>query len=131
MENGDSWKQVYQADIKTNQWPHRWYGDAIAAHFHLGPAVEASADDLLDSAKTRKLLDEKKLNPEGLYFFNIRRGIEGHVGFIRVRADGELEQWQYSGLNTYRGLATGDFRKWKSASKYDKQPVELYLVPEA
>ena len=49
----------------------------------------------------------------------------------RASPNGEINQWQYSGLAMYRGLATGDFRKWKSASKYRSESVELYLVPEA
>jgi len=130
MQNGDEWLKIYQADAKAGKWPHRWYGDEIAAHFKLGPAIETSAADIDDAARIKKLVGEKTLVAGGLYFFNVRNGKEGHVGFVRVSENGGLEQWHYSGLKSYHGLATGDFRKWKDSTVYKDRPVDLYLVPE-
>jgi len=130
MQNGNEWLKAYQADAKAGRWPYQWYGDRIAAFFKLAAAIEVSAADIDDPAHIRAMVDDKTLVAGGLYFFNVRNGKEGHVGFVRVGQDGELQQRQYSGLESYRGLATGDFRHWKDSTIYKDSPVQLYLVPE-
>jgi hypothetical protein len=130
LQNGENWLDIYKDDAKAGKWPYRWYGDAIAAHFQLGAAIQISPAQVADQSETRRLVDEKVLKSGGLYFFNVRNGRAGHVGFVRLNSDGKFEQWNYSGLKAYRGLGRGDFRKWKSASQYRDRPVELYLIPE-
>jgi hypothetical protein len=124
MRHGKGWQKPYSLKV------HQWYGDRIAKHFGLKQAGRFSAKTLLNGASTKQLVATGKLKANILYVFNVRKGKQGHVGFVRVKADGKMIQSHYSGLPRYQGLATGDFRIWLRASQYRIANVELFAVPE-
>ena len=122
MRDGEGWLARYNLSV------HQWYGERAAEHFGLVKAGRFASADLLDARRTRALIAEGKLRPGALYYFNARRGKNGHVGFVRVGAAGELEQSHYSSI--VGKLYTGDYRGWLRASLYRTAAVELYAVPE-
>jgi hypothetical protein len=122
MRDGAAWLGRYNIKV------HQWYGDRSARYFDLSKAGTFPASDLLEAARTQALLRDGVLRPGTLYYFNARKGKSGHVGFVRLKADGGLEQRQYSSLA--KGLYKGDFRVWLRRSMYRSATVELYVVPE-
>ncbi len=121
---GNDWAKNYSLEV------HKWFGDQIALHFGLKGPVKLSPAMGQSKNTVAQEVTAGRLKNDGLYFFNVRKEEEGHVGFIRIRKDGSLEQWHYSGMKAYKGLATGDFRKWYNRSRYKRSDVELYLIPE-
>lgn len=73
--------------------------------------------------------EDWKNNPpsDGLYWFYVRKGVDGHVGFIDVKA-GKLNQHHYSSMKKYNGYASGEFSDWYPASQYKAEKVELFKV---
>jgi len=124
MRYGMVWRKHYSLKV------HQRYGDVIARNFGLKSAGRFRASSLLSVKATRKLMASGKLKPNGLYLFNVRRGKQGHVGFLRVKQDGRLIQSHYSGMKQYNGLATGDFRRWLRASRYRTEPIQLFRIRE-
>lgn len=122
MRDGDGWRRRYDSRV------YQWYGEKAAEHFGLVLAGRFASADLLDADKRRKLAETGKLRAGALYYFNARRGKNGHVGFIRVGKAGEMEQWHFSSIKG--GLYTGDFAEWLRRSLYREAAVELYAVPE-
>lgn len=130
MQNGTNWKAVYKADWDKSKKPHQWYGDKIAGHFCLGPATVVKWLDVSNPTKVKSLITSNALKSNGLYFFNVRASTNGHVGFVRVKADGKLIQSHYSGIGNYNGLATENFDNWRKLSIYKNEDVSLYKVSE-
>jgi hypothetical protein len=122
MRDGKDWLRRYDPQV------HGWYGEKAAEHFKLRKVDTFAAKVLLDPARTAELVKAGKLKGGALYYFNARRQKNGHVGFVRVREGGAIEQWHYSSIA--HGLYRGDFRKWLRASMYRAATVELYVVPE-
>jgi hypothetical protein len=124
IQFGAEWLSNYNLKV------HQGYGDAIAGYFRLSHAATVPASSLIDSDGVQSLLAELTIRPGMLYLFNVRRGEQGHVGFVRVKSNGTLIQSHFSGLKSIGGLATGNFASWLTASQYVASDVELYEVPE-
>ena len=125
MKYGDNWKDSYSLT------PHKWYGDKFAKHYDFKLKAKIPANVFNDKNKLKTdYLDNDKLKKNGLYYFNVRKGIHGHVGFFRIKSDGRVIQSQYSGLEGINGLATGSPAKWIGKSRYKASEFELYLVNE-
>ena len=77
MRDGADWLETYNLRV------HEKYGNEIARHFGLELTRKVHASTLLDKALTKALVKGRKLR-SGLYLFNVRRGVNGHVGFVRV-----------------------------------------------
>src|SRR5262249_38091571 len=122
MRDGEDWLKHY--DVKVYQW----YGEKAAEHFGLAKAGRFQASDLVDPKKTHELISSGKLEAGSLYLFNARKNEQGHVGFVRVDAESQMEQWHYSSIS--KGLFGGAFRTWLKRSLYRDAEVELYRVPE-
>ncbi len=125
MRDGEPWRRHYSLEVQ------QWHGDRIAAYFGLAPRRIVSTRDLTDPARTQRLLARDVLRAGGLYLFEARAGRRGHLGFVRVRPNGDLEQAHYAAKRRWNGLATGDFRAWlRAAPTYCKEPLKLYACPE-
>jgi hypothetical protein len=122
MRDGEDWLKNYDPKV------YQWYGEKAAVHFGLEKAGRFASADLLEVAKTKDLIAAGKLRAGALYYFNARKDKNGHVGFVRVEANGGLRQKHYSSIS--KGLMTGDFREWLRVSMYRSAEVELYFVPE-
>ncbi len=122
MRDGEAWRQRY--DLRV----HQWYGERAAEHFGLARAGKFASKELLSAERVRALTEAGTLREGQLYYFNARRGQQGHVGFVRVLPGGKLEQAHYSSIKG--GLYRGNFRAWLKASLYRGATVELYGVPE-
>ncbi len=103
MQHGKDWLKSFNPKV------HQLYGDQIAKTFSLPPAGQLDSKTLSNPSALRAKIASGEMKADGLYMFNVRNGQAGHVGFVRVKADGTLEQAQYSGLQAYNGLATGNF----------------------
>ena len=123
MRYGKEWLDTYKTDWKARRRPHEWYGDQIAMYMGLGPAVVLPASAFNDAASVKK-----SKTKSGLYLFMARKDAEGHVGFVRIRDDGQAIQSHFSGLKAYQGLASGDFGVWHRESQYRGLPVSLYFI---
>jgi hypothetical protein len=117
------WLEHY--DLKV----HQHSPEEIAADFSLVAAHTLQAAEISDKALVVKLIADGKLVADGLYLFAARKAGDGHVGFVRISADGTISQWHYSKLDKYDGLATGEFKDWYEKSMYKKSPVALFVVP--
>lgn len=115
---------------------YQWRGDRIAAHFGIDLSAHL-APKQLQAAGVLELLQAGVLKTNGLYLFNVTaptRELDGawttlgHVGFVRVKADGTLEQRHFSGMSNIDGLARGSFVAWHSASAYREAATSLYSL---
>ena len=118
----DDWLDKYNVQV------HQWYGHRIAEHFELAPVAAPHASLLLDDDSRQSLVDNG-IVPAALYYFNVRRGVEGHVGFVTIQADGSTEQSHFSSMSKYKGHASGDFVAWLKDSRYSDSFVEIYRMP--
>jgi hypothetical protein len=119
-------------DFVSGDWDwrlHQKLGKDIAEHFKLPNAGEYAAKELDSPSQTAALLRSGKLAAGQIYLFDAHPG-EGHTGFMRIKEDGQIEQWHYSGMSAYKGLATGDFHKWLEASQYINGKFTLFLLPQ-
>ena len=106
----DAWLKDF--DFKVQQV----YGDEAAALMGLKLAGAKAVSDWKASPPAK-----------GFYFFNVRNGKEGHVGFVQIDGSSWI-QHQYSGLSPNNGYVKGSFFDWQAKSQYKNSPVELYLV---
>jgi hypothetical protein len=123
MRGGEDWLRRY--DVRV----HQWSGDRAAEHFALKKAGTFTSADLLDPERIAAEVKSGKVKADRLYYFNARKGKNGHVGFVRFGSDGSIRQWHYSSIS--KGLYKGEFRGWLGASLYRTgATVEFYAVPE-
>lgn len=122
MQNGKDWLKQYDLHL------HEKHGEDIAKEVGLTLTYTLPSAKVGDAAEVKKLIKAGTLAAEALYMFNVDNG---HVGFVRVKADGALVQSHYSGMKAYNGLATGDFAAWHKASMYKSKPVQFYLLSGA
>jgi hypothetical protein len=122
MKYGDNWQASYDKTL------YQQYGDVIARKTGLPLTAAIDANSLLDRARCKEFFDSRGITPGTLFVFNVRDGIHGHVGFVRLMPDGWLSQFHYSGMEGYKGLAQGNFLDWYSRSMYKASPVELYRL---
>ena len=119
-------------DFASRDWDWRSYqklGKEIAQDFNLLEAGEFAATDLEDEELTKALLATSKATAGRVYLFDAHPG-DGHTGFVRFSDSGGIDQWHYSGMLAYKGLATGDFRKWVKGSQYKNGTFTLFEVPQ-
>ena len=108
-------------------------GADMARAYNLTPACggdEIQAAKLSSSVGTKELLDSNHLKVGKLYLFDAENDNpkEGHTGFIRIKSNGDIDQWHYS--STVDGLATGDFHAWVRKNRYRNGRFTLFEVPE-
>jgi hypothetical protein len=121
MRHGADWLRHHGARL------HELEGDTVARHFGLQGRRAVAAADLLDGSRTQALVRQGVLHVDQLYLFQAGSGPEGHLGFLRVRAEGRLVQSHYTALAPWRGLAAGDFRAFLRAC--GSREVVLHRVP--
>ncbi len=124
LRDGPQWLNGYNLEVQ------QWHGDRIARHFGLGSPLRIPASELCRRTSVLLLLEADWLQAGGLYFFNLRKGDSGQMGFVRVAADGTLAQAQFSGLEGDDGFVTGSFAEWLAASPYQGSELELYALAE-
>ena len=102
------------------------YGGEVAAFYGLDLShsltSESVAKQLGDAAWRKK--------NAGVYYFDVRKGKAGHVGFLVIR-EGDVRQVHFSGLKAFNGLAdnTDFLDTFLKASKYKKEAkITLYKV---
>jgi hypothetical protein len=124
MRFGSAWKSNYSLKVHQN------YGGWIAGHFGLTFQVSLPAADINDATKISSLLAETNASKPhlraGLYFFDVRAGRAGHVGFLQIQSNGTLAQSHYSQIPN--GLATGN--QLKLGTAYSNSHVDLYIVTQ-
>lgn len=121
MKHGRQWLTHYDHTL------HQPYGDEFARKVGLRLSWTGKAALLSVTQQTRSLISAGKLEP-GWYFFNIRKGVNGHVGFIQIKSDGEVAQSHYSSLKPWNGRATGNFSRWLGKSMYQSSNVKLFAI---
>lgn len=124
MRHGKDWLKYYDVTL------HYDYGGIMAKKFGLDEIAKLQPFFLESKERTKILIDSAQVKAGALYYFNIRNGAAGHVGFLRFSATGEIQQYHYSGMDAYKGFAKGDFRKWFFGSQYKASEVQLWFVPE-
>lgn len=125
MQNGDQWLESF------NWTAHQESGSGLASMFGLPLMATIPASVLGAPAAREALVKSGRLKADALYMFDVWKGTEhGHVGFILVRPNGRFDQFHYSGMQGYEGLAHGDFQKWYESSMYNGEQVQLYGVAE-
>ena len=75
------------AAVQTPQ-PHAPHGERAAEHFGLPRAGKFASKELLAADRVRALTEAGTLREGRLYYFNARRGKQGHVGFVRLLPGG-------------------------------------------
>jgi hypothetical protein len=122
MRYGDNWQASYDSKLYQD------YGDVIARKSGLPLVCIIESNSLVARDRCQAFFDSRGVNVGAIFVFNVRDGVHGHVGFVRVMPDGWLAQFHYSGMEGYKGLAQGDFLGWYLRSMYKASPVELYGV---
>jgi hypothetical protein len=122
MRYGDNWQASYDKKL------YQEYGDVIAHRSGLPLVCTIDSNSLVAPAKCQAFFASRGVNVGAILIFNVRNGVHGHVGFVRVMPGGWLAQFHYSGMKGYNGLAQGDFTLWYSRSMYKASPVEFYGI---
>lgn len=140
MRYGKDWLQYWNAEVELpdgtrhrRRTLHTEWGDVIPNALGMQSTGQINATKLLNPETMRDLLTTGK-SKAGFYYFDVRakdnRGnLRGHVGFIRINKNGSIIQSHFSGLSSYKGLATGSLSNWLRNSNYKKADFELYFIP--
>ena len=101
------------------------YGHTVAAYHRLKKSYQSSTPKFLENAKKA---DWRKVYA-GVYFFDLRRGKLGHIGFAVVGPNG-IRHVQMSMTHKPGPLDDADFAKYLSNTTYAKQDgtVTLYRL---